>query len=210
MWDLSEPTRCGWARSRSPLAPLTLGSPSSALIHISHLFFLSSPSHPKDPPSKKRKVSKKKSFGGGAQPDPPTPGSQATPCPLSLPFFLLGLACFRLLHLGPSAMICSFIDKSGSDGSSSSSSHGLSLIQQQQQQQQPQHAGSLWGTTKHRHRVGMARSRSNAGRQREPTQGAPSLTPRHPGQPPAFPLPSSPRVLVCLSCPVSSLAPCPL
>lgn len=28
-----------------------------------------------------------------------------------LPFFRLGLACFRLLHLGPSAMISCFIDK---------------------------------------------------------------------------------------------------
>lgn len=43
-----------------------------------------------------------------------------------LPFFRLGLACFRLLHLGPSAMISCFIDKCvwGSDGSS----HGLDSL----------------------------------------------------------------------------------
>lgn len=49
-----------------------------------------------------------------------------------LPFFLLGLACLRLLHRGPSAMIGCFIDKSGSDGSS----HGLGALLRQ-------HAGSI-------------------------------------------------------------------
>lgn len=46
-----------------------------------------------------------------------------------LPFFLRGLACFRLLHRGPSAMISSRIDKRGSDGSS----HGLRPERTQQQ-----------------------------------------------------------------------------